>query len=225
MLRVIATESVEFIEAIIRIFSPEKKQSNHLADTYRKENTIFLYLKKAPSHEVVTWIASEFLPERLYFPYLGYSVDMIHEIGDVILPNVFFWYSSLLEKNDINKENRENFISKQVFIENFQEQKDYYVEDFGLSLWWILVSWAPKSPSLELHEKLMYAYEWDVYVSDDIFPALDTLSLDEVPTMILVGIQAWKTHSKYGNVIADEIVIKNIITTIDFLEAESEEEA
>jgi hypothetical protein len=31
----------------------------------------------------------------------------------------------------------------------------------------------------------MLAYEADIYTSDDVFPALEVLSSDEVPTLIL----------------------------------------
>jgi hypothetical protein len=130
MLKVIATQSQSCIDAFLKLTSPEKIQSNHMADAYRRGNTFYLFLKKPPSLEMVTWIASEFLPERLYFPYLGYSVDLIHEVGDVIVPNVFLEYQKKLEEVEIGKENRDSFVGKQFFVENFSEQKDYYVEDF-----------------------------------------------------------------------------------------------
>jgi hypothetical protein len=196
-----------------------------MADTFRRWNTFYLFLKKPPSLEMITWIASEFLPERIYFLYLGYSVDMIHEIGDVVVPNVFLEYQEKLEEVEIGKENRDNFIGRKVFIENFREQKDYYVEDFWLSLWGILVSGALAKPSVEFHEKLMLAYEADIYVTDDVFPALDVLSSDEVPTIILSWIVDGKTHAKHTQVDPVEFTFRNMLTTIQLLEEVAESEA
>lgn len=150
---------------------------------------------------------------------------MIHEVGDIVVPNVFLWYSSRLEKTDVNKDNRDSFIEKKLFIENFSEQKDYYVEDFGLSLWGILVSDAPSTPWIELHEKLMLAYEADVYVEQNVFPALEVLSGDEVPTMLLAWVVEGKIHSKYPNIDPLELTIKNLMTTIELLEDNDEAES
>lgn len=148
---------------------------------------------------------------------------MIHEVGDIVVPNVFLEYQKKLEEFEIGKENRDSFVGKQVFIENFSEQKDYYVEDFGLSLWGILVSGSRKDPSLEFHEKLMFAYEADIYTTDDVFPALEVLSSDEVPTLILSWIIAWKHHAKYPQVNPIEFTLKNIMTTIELLETDATE--
>ncbi|GAB0174639.1 MAG: hypothetical protein HHAS10_05180 [Candidatus Altimarinota bacterium] len=225
MLRVIATDSPTLFDGILKTFTPEKTQSNHMAEVFRRGNTFYLLLKKVPSAEIITWIASEFLPERLYFPYFGYSVDMIHEVGDIIVPNVFLGYSKALEKADVHKENRDSFIEEKSFIENFSEQKDYYVEDFGLSLGGILVSQAPENPPLELHEKMMLAYEADIYTESNVFPALEVLSSDEVPTMILAGITRGKTHAKYPSIDPIDFTIKNLMTTLELLEDSDESES
>lgn len=39
-------------------------------------------------------------PDRIYLPYLGRSIDMTHEIGDVILPNVFMSYDNQVSQID-----------------------------------------------------------------------------------------------------------------------------
>ena len=221
MLKVIATESRLCIDTIISLYSPERLESNHMVDAFRKGKTVYLFLKKPPSLEMVTWIASEYLPERLYFFYLGYSIDMIHEVWDVIVANVFLKYSPNLENVEITKENRDSFIEEKVFIENFHEQKDYYVEDFWLSLWGILVSGAKENPSNEYHEKLMLAYEADIYVAENVFSAIDVLSSDEVPTLILAWAISGKPHSKYEHITPVEFTIKNLTTTIQLLEADA----
>lgn len=212
------------MEIIEKMFAPEPVTSNHLARVTRSGNTFYVLLNKPLSPEVVTWIASEFLPERLYIPFLGYSVDMIHEVWDIIVPNAFLEYSNTLASVEIGKDNRDHFVERKMFIENFTEQKDYYVEDFWLSLWWIVVSWSPIEPSPEMQEKLLLAYEADAYVASDIFPALETLTSDEIPTILLAWVISGKKHSKYGEIEGAELVIKNILTTINLLEDASLED-
>ena len=69
----------------------------------------------------------------------------------------------------------------------------------------------------------MLAYEGDVYVPSDVFPALDALTSDEIPTMILAGIISGKKHSKYGEIDGETLALKNIMTTISLLEDEADE--
>lgn len=55
---------------------------------------------------------------------------MVHEIGDIIVPNVYFSHDTALEKQEVTKENRDSFVKNPRFFETLTEQKDYYVEDF-----------------------------------------------------------------------------------------------
>ena len=75
-------------------------------------------------------IAETFLPERLYLPFATESIDVVHEIGDIIVPNVFIPYDQHLEETMITRDNRDTFGKNARFLEIFDEQKDYYVEDF-----------------------------------------------------------------------------------------------
>lgn len=63
----------------------------------------------------------------------------MHEIGDVIAPNVFLSYDSAIERSEITEENHDTIASNPRFLEIFDEQKDYYVEDYGLSVGGIVV--------------------------------------------------------------------------------------
>jgi hypothetical protein len=59
---------------------------------------------------------------------------MMHEIGDVILPNVFIPYVAKIEQDEPDTENDIVGITGAKFLEIYNEQKDYYVEDYGLSV-------------------------------------------------------------------------------------------
>jgi ABC-type taurine transport system substrate-binding protein len=61
-------------------------------------------------------------------------VDLTHEVGDVILPNVFLSYDDQISQVELTEENRDQFLGTAKFLEIYNEQKDYYVEDYGLSV-------------------------------------------------------------------------------------------
>lgn len=166
MLRVLASSDSALRDALVSTLSLEKKEEIPHVTTYRKGEWIFVFFHTVITPLDMTWIAETFLPDRVYLPYFGYSVDVMHEIGDVIVPNVFLTYDPIIEKALITRENRDTFSKDPRFLSIFDEQKDYYVEDYGLSVGGIVVDTAPRIPDDELSSKMMLAYESDVYVQE-----------------------------------------------------------
>ena len=220
MLRALSSSLPDIRDSFIRVLSLQKIEENEIATMYRKWEWIFLALKMPLSLDIVEWMAATYLPERAYFPYFGYSIDMVHEIGDVIVPNVFLPYDTSLSHAEITKENRDTLVRNPRFLDTFSEQKDYYVEDYGLSVWGIIVDEAPIDPSDDLMGKMMLAYEWDIYVSENSTIALDAVIDDQVPSLILAGIVRGKAHPKHEGMNPYDLVAKNIITTIRLMEEE-----
>lgn len=166
MLRVLASSDAALRDALVSTLSLEKKEEIPHVTTYRKGEWIFVFFSNVVTPIDMTWIAEAFLPDRVYLPYFGYSVDVIHEIGDVIVPNAFLSYDPSIEKILITKENRDTFSKNPRFLSIFNEQKDYYVEDYGLSVGGIVVDNSPRVPNDELSSKMMLAHEGDVYVQE-----------------------------------------------------------
>jgi hypothetical protein len=220
MLRVIASSSLSFRDAFVTVLALEKKEESPIATVYQKWGTIFLSLSRDVSPDTVSWMRDTFLPDRLYLTYSGYSVDVVHEIGDVIVPNVFTSHNKDIEKVEITEENRDSFMSDARFLEVFEEQKDYYVEDYGLSVGGIIVDSAPDAPSDELASRMMLAYEADVYVRETFSPAIDAVEWDDVPTMILVGVTRGKKNAKYPDEDPILLTVKNMVTTMKLMEDE-----
>jgi hypothetical protein len=140
---------------------------------------------------------------------------MMHEIGDVILPNVFIPYTTQKEA-DTNTDEIVG-ISGARFLEIYNEQKDYYVEDYGLSVGGIVVERTPNDP--ELNTDLMMTYEADVYIEDSLDAAYTVTSGDLVPALILCGIIEGKT-SKNDSGTPEQMAIRNMLTTIRLTEDE-----
>jgi hypothetical protein len=68
MLRVIASSDVRLRDSFVRVLGLEKQEETPIATTYRKGQWIFAYLHISITPDMIHWIASTFLPERLYFP-------------------------------------------------------------------------------------------------------------------------------------------------------------
>lgn len=220
MLRVLASSDSSLRDALVSALSLEKKEETPHVVTYKKWEWIFVFFPRPIMPVDMTWIAESFLPDRVYLPYFGYSVDVMHEIGDVIVPNVFLSYSESLKDREITKENRDTLAENPRFLEVFDEQKDYYVEDFGLSVGGIVVDMAPEAPSDDLAGKMMLAYEADVYVREILAWSVDAVIREENPTLILVGIAHGKKNSRYPDTAGDVLTARNILTTIRLMEEE-----
>jgi hypothetical protein len=146
-------------DAFVRTLSLEKLEESAIATVYRRQDWMFIFLHVELSSDVTEWIAATYLPGRVYFPAFGYSIDMVHEIGDIIVPNVFFQYEKSVTETEITRDNRDQLVEVPRFLTIFDEQKDYYVEDYGLSVGGIVVDSAPATPSDDLMGKMMLAYE------------------------------------------------------------------
>ena len=89
------------------------------------------------------------------------------------MPNVFFSYDPKLDMTDMTEENRDTLIDSPIFLTHLEEQKDYYVEDYGLSVGGIVVQDTPEKIDDALATKLMMAYEADIYVTNTLRKSLE----------------------------------------------------
>jgi hypothetical protein len=220
MLRVIALTSPILCDAFVRILSLEEKDKTPIATVYQRGSTIALLLRIPLSHDAIAWIVEAFLPDRLYVPHIGYALDVVHEVWDVIVPHTIMTYDPVLEKSEITEENRDTFMGSTRFLTLFDEQKDYYVEDYGLTVGGIIVDSAPEDPSDDLSTKMALAYEADTYTRDILSPLADIVDRGEVLTIILVGITQGKSHPKYWDKNPYDLIVKNMMTTMSLMEDE-----
>jgi hypothetical protein len=107
------------------------------------------------------------------------------------------------------------------FLTHLEEQKDYYVEDFGLSVGGIIVQNAPEKMNDELMTKLMLAYEADIYTPSDIQGSIEMVQDENIPSIILCGTVEGKIGKYQGTMTPVDFVIRNMITTIRLLEDEA----
>lgn len=207
---IILTEST-LRDAIVGLSSGIKKTHDHEnVAFYQKNSNIFAFSAELPIEKLYTLTIEEFQPEKIFIVQSGRSVDVDHEVGDVILPNIFFSFDEKILNTEITSENRDSLIGKAEFLEIFDEQKDYYVENYGLSVGGIAVENVPETADAEA---LMSVYEADVYLTKPLKNIANIIRENTLPTLLLVGITEGKLPRNSGT---NHILYtaENIITTM-----------
>ena len=219
MLRIIFTKNPIIRDTAVNTLSLSRNPTEISPDfqVYQKSDWIVIFSQKHEIDTVLSTILENWDPDRIYLPYLGRSVDMMHEIGDVILPNVFMSYAPEVAQIDPDSDEIHTPDIGARFLEIYNEQKDYYVEDYGLSVGWIVVDRVPQDDSL--NTALMMTYEGDIYVPDSLDSAYTITLWDLVPALILCGITEWK-KGKNDQGTPEQITIRNMISTIRLMEDE-----
>lgn len=193
MIKVLFVTSPDVRDAFARTLSLQKKESA-IADitAYQHMDWILLFSPKISFGDALKDILEFYDPDRLYIPYFGRAITAIHEIGDVILPNVFFAFDPRVIETEIGADNRDDFLLTPRFLETFREQKDYYVEDYGLSIGGIVLENLPEGIEDGYDDRLVLAYEADIYIHESLQDVYDAAVIDDATTIITCGVIAGK---------------------------------
>ncbi len=222
MLSVLCSSDVNTRDIFVQILKLERLEDTPIATTYRRGGWIFTFLKSELTADHVEWINTNYIPERIYFPFFGYSIDLTHEVGDVIVANVFFPYNTNLDQLEVNESNRDTIVKDPLFLDYFDEQKDYYVEDFWLSVGGILVHGSPENPNDALMTKMMLAYEADAYITASLTESLVPRETDDASKIVIAGIIRGKTHAEKSHQNPIEFTARNMVTAMKLLQDEEE---
>lgn len=212
-------------DTFVRVLSLEKKITDTHGNTlYQKGKWLYLALTRPLAEADMTGLIAEYQPEHIYLPSFGRSIDMVHEETDIVLPNVFLTYDPVIESVDFSEKNRDGFLGKAEFLEIYQEQKDYYVEDYGLSVGGIAVDSVPSHVYEKHSDALMYAYEADIYLYESLRECVAIIRAEELPAIITCGIIEGK---KLKNPVASvlDTTVRNMLTTWRLMEEDSLETA
>jgi hypothetical protein len=210
-------------DAFVRVLSLEKKIQDEAGNTlYQRGKWLFVALVKPIAEIEITELIANYQPENIYLPSFGRSVDMVHEETDVVLPNVFLTYNPVIEDVDFNEKNRDGYLGQAEFLEIYNEQKDYYVEDFGLSVGGIAVDNVPPGIYENHSDKLMTAYEADIYLPESLIECVKIIRAEELPAIITCGIIEGKKNKNYPASVLDTTV-RNMVTTWRLMEEDNME--
>ena len=118
MLIAIIITRAELRDALVSFVSGIKQ--THSTDSvafYQKNNYIFVFSENTPIRDLYEMTIQEYQPEKIILTDVGRSVDVDHEVGDIILPNIFFSFQKEILETEITSENRDNLIGKAKFLE------------------------------------------------------------------------------------------------------------
>lgn len=217
MLSVIITSLPSVRDAFISALSLEKqKDATALYDVYQRGKWVLILDTENNLEKAVEWWVENFNPEHLYLPFFGRVVDIVREVGDVVLPNVIITYNPKIAITEIDGENKDSFLDGAKFLEIYDEQKDYYVEDFGLSIGGIVVD---KVPADAPAENLMLAYEGDIYLEGSLDQAHIIASTIDASVVVMVWVIEWKNPKNLSLPPLDHTV-RNMVTACRLLEWE-----
>lgn len=210
-------------DAFVRVLSLEHKIQDEAGNIlYQRGKWLYLALSKPIAEIEITKIIADYQPENIYLPSFWRSVDMVHEETDVVLPNVFLTYNKAIEDTEFSEANRDNYLGQAEFLEIYNEQKDYYVEDFGLSVGGIAVDSVPPTVYENHSDKLMLAYEADIYLGESLIECVKIIRAEELPAIITCGIiQGKKPRNPVASVL--DTTIRNMLTTWRLMEEDNME--
>lgn len=218
MLTTIIITDAKLRDALVSFVSGARQtHSDEGVIFYQKNSYIFAFSDTLPVREIFEKTLSEYQSEKFFFAEMGFSIDTEHEIGDVILPNAFFSFDKNIVETEIDENNRDNFLGDAKFLEIFSEQKDYFVEDFGLSVGGIVVENTPNNP--DYNEKLMMAYGADVYSEKNLTKIAEIIAENLVPSMLVLGVMDGKKPKNFAKT-PEQFVAENIMTTIRLVNGE-----
>lgn len=210
MIRLIYTQDPDMRDGFCRVLSLEKKETTDTHTQYQHGEWLLVY-SAISLDSMLPRLLELYDPDRLFLPYFGRSVDMMHEIGDIILPNVFLTFDPKVIEVDFDEKNRDAFLGEARFLDIYTEQKDYYVEDFWLSVGGIVVDMVPEKLSEDAYGSLLTAYEADLYVSATLREAYDIVQLDDATTVVTCAVIEWKkpTHLTTDPI---DFTLRNMVT-------------
>ncbi len=217
MLRIIFTKNTIIRDTCVSVLWLARNPTEISPDflIYQKWDWILVYSRELDIDVILPIILENWDPDRIYLPYLGRSIDMLHEIGDIILPNVFMSYDEQVAQLDVDSD-RVNIPKIDArFLEIYSEQKDYYIEDYGLSIGGIVTDKVPLDETI--NTALMMTYEADIYTEDSLDAAYTVTNGDLVPVLIICGIakgKKWKNEAGTP----EQITIRNMISAIRLTE-------
>ena len=221
MLRIIFTKNPILRDTLVNSLALSRNMTevSESFQVYQKWEWILIFSREIDIDIALPTILDNWDPDRLYLPYIGRSVDMMHEVWDVIMPNVFMSYDPQVSLIDPDSEEVHTPDVWAKFLDIYNEQKDYYVEDYGLSVGGIVVDRVPHDESI--NTALMMTYEWDVYIEDSLDAAYTVTTGDLVPALIICGIVEWKKAQNESGT-PEQMVVRNILSTIRLTEDDEE---
>lgn len=169
MITVFITRDKRLCEAINNELSLERDESDIGGRRiYHGKGFSLILLDQEITPQDIAWVNNAYMPDTLVIPFIGFSVNSQHQTGDIVFPNVFLMYNPLIQMKKFTKDQHHTLLGEGIFLEQFHEQRDYQVEDFGLSVWGIVVDRVILEDTEHYMSALDFTYEADIYTTDSL---------------------------------------------------------
>lgn len=126
---------------------------------FQSKGTIMLYREKLEA-AVISDAIDTFFAEKIWIISPARVVSTDHELGDIIMPNVFLAYDHEIDSVEFNRTNRDAFLHDPLFLHHYEEQSDLNFETFGLSIGGICVTKNDGMDNID-REQIEFAYSAD----------------------------------------------------------------
>ncbi len=99
------------------------------AGVFQTKGTILIFRTKLkPS--VISEAINSYFAEKIWIISPSRIVSTDHEVGDIVMPNVFLAYDNEIDEVEFDKSNRDNFLHDPLFLKHYEEQSDLNFETF-----------------------------------------------------------------------------------------------
>ena len=169
MIILILTYEARLRDSLIEFLQLEKDTHNTtpVRKVYRKGSWICAYIEEWCTLQNIEEVCTLFAPELLILPFFGFSVSSQHHVGDIIVPHTLLTYNPLIQEKDFTREHHNTLLGEATFLDIW-DQKDYHIENYGLSLGGIAVDRVVVEDTEQFAFALDFTYEADIYTTDDI---------------------------------------------------------
>lgn len=156
MIHVIITQNQCIRDVLVTEYGLSRVEN---METYRSNGIIVVY-RESLDETIISHVIEEYVADTIWIVGVARVVSNEHELGDIVMPNVFLKYDHEIDGVEFNKENQDSFLHDPFFLHHYEEQSDLDFESFGLSIGGIAVTKQDGMDSVE-REQVEFAYSAD----------------------------------------------------------------
>lgn len=156
MIHVIITQNQHIRDILVVEYGLNRIEN---LETYQLNGIILVY-RESLDESVISHVIEEYVADTIWIVDAARVISNEHELGDIIMPNVFLRYDHEIDGVEFNKENQDSFLHDPLFLHHYEEQSDLDFESFGLSIGGITVTKQDGMDSVE-REQVEFAYSAD----------------------------------------------------------------
>jgi hypothetical protein len=161
---------------------------------FQAKGTILVYREKLEP-KIISEIIDRYYADKIWIIGTSRIVSTDHQLGDIVMPNVFLAYDHAIDTVEFDGSNRDDYLHDPLFLKHYEEQADLNFETFGLSIGGICVTKGDGMDGID-REQIEFAYSADCLDGvcyflieeakrlgrdEDVYPVLAIVGQDSSP--------------------------------------------